>query len=210
MALRADFRRVKSSLPEYMRLFVATFLGSENRAYYDRWLQRLAEHTGGLLRPIPPSTAHLTHVFIGEADAAVVAGVADDLRRAVGHFRPVQFQLEPPTILRAGRTPRLVCAHVGRGSRETAALSRRVAEALSARAELAGARPSRSPHVTIARFRRNAGPAEALRVTHALDELAAGARDDTADRVAIVSSVLTGQGPVYDVVAEVCLQRETV
>jgi 2'-5' RNA ligase len=56
--------------------------------------------------------------------------------------------------------------------------------------------PSKSPHATIARFRRQATREDALALDACID---IGERSDCVHEVAVVDSRLTPGGPVYDV-----------
>ncbi len=62
---------------------------------------------------------------------------------------------------------------------------------------------SKSPHVTLARFRKHCTRGDARLVTRRLAEEAVGLGiRDRVDRVALVASVLTSRGPVYEVKGE--------
>lgn len=78
-------------------------------------------------------------------------------------------------------------------------LVRALAETLQRDMPGVEARPAKSAHATLARFRRSAGAAEARRVGEALE---GESRRDTLERVAMVSSTLTPSGAVYTVVSE--------
>ena len=186
-----------------MRAFIGTFLSAANQGVAEAFGAWLADASVGVLRPVPPRSAHITHAFLGDVDDALLDAVTADLQELLRSVASVPFRLGRPEILRAGREPRLVLAKVDAGGAEVSDVSRRIVDRLRQHPALAGIAPARSPHVTLARFRRGAGSSEARHVT----ELLGGARivalwqKDGLDEVQLVRSELTSKGPVYEVVA---------
>lgn len=186
-----------------MRAFLATFLSVANRDLADAFGAWAKDATGGAVRTVPRRSAHVTHVFLGDIDDALAAEVAGDLTRLMASETPLDFELGAPEILRARREPRLVLAPVTAGQAAVTALTRRIADMLAQRPDLARVAPSRHAHVTVARFRRGAGPADAA---HLIDLLATSRgrilwHEDRMASVELVRSELTPAGPVYDIVA---------
>jgi 2'-5' RNA ligase len=184
-----------------VRLFVASWLGAENQAFYGALASRLAARGHGL-RGVPTGSVHLTYAFVpvaDEADAATIAGVVSTVAASHEAF---PILLGPPRFLWHRRTPRLIELPVVKG----AGAFNRLVEALAAgvRRTIPDLRfsPSKSPHATIARFRRQATRADALSLEQLID---VGERSDGVDDVAIVGSRLTPAGPVYDVRSSVRL-----
>ena len=89
-----------------MRLFVCSFLQAANRDFYDRRVADLVGATGGRLRAVPARSAHITHAFLGETDAALL----DDIRKAVesvaAQHAAIPIRLGPRAILFARRSRR--------------------------------------------------------------------------------------------------------
>jgi 2'-5' RNA ligase len=190
-----------------MRLFVCSLLQAANQDFYDQRVADLVGGTGDRLRPIPQGSAHITYAFLGETDPILL----DAIRVAVGHvgphYAPIPIRLGPPAILFARSEPRLVCAHVIHGAPPLRQLTADIAMGLESIRPGTSLAPARSPHVTLARFRRGAGPEDARVVIAALTAAgSAGAtRDDTVASIQIMSSTLGRDGPSYTVIADVPL-----
>jgi 2'-5' RNA ligase len=189
-----------------MRLFVCSLLQGANQDFYDRRVEDLVDVTRGRLRPVPRGSVHLTHAFLGETDAALL----DEIRAAAGsagaHYASISIRLGPPAILFARAEPRLVCAHVIHGAAPLRQLTADIAMSLESIRPGTSLAPARSPHVTLARFRRGAGPEDARVVIAALDADPAGTtREETIASIQLVSSTLGREGPSYTVVANIPL-----
>jgi RNA 2',3'-cyclic 3'-phosphodiesterase len=186
-----------------VRAFIGTFLSSANQGVSDAFGRRLADASLSLLRPVPPRSAHITHAFLGDVDDALVEVVIGNLLDLLRSIAPVPFRLGRPELLRAGREPRLLLAKVEAGAAEVSDVTRRIVDRLRQHAALAGIAAARSPHVTLARFRRGAGSKDTsqsgniLANPHADPDWA----EDRLDEIQLIQSELTPRGPVYQVVA---------
>jgi 2'-5' RNA ligase len=187
-----------------MRAFIATFLSDANQAVSDMFGARAAELSQRVLRPVPPRSSHLTHVFLGEIGEAVVAAVIRDLDEVMTGIAPVPFCLGQPALLRGGREPRLVFAQLEAGREAAEAVTRAIADRVRRQPALGHVEPSRSAHATLARFRRGAGSRETALVAELLatSQIATAWQPDALAEVQLVRSELTSNGPVYRVVAK--------
>jgi 2'-5' RNA ligase len=191
-----------------MRLFYAAFLGLESIDAYDALVAELVARASGALRSVPRGTQHLTLGFLGEvADTEVRACTA--ALDAVERLRAIPFVLEPPGILFARRTPRLIKADVSKGSRPIVELQRLLLAELARGVPRLDIRP-KPPHVTLARFKKTANHEAARTVERLLSRPgpASSRRHDRLDRVRLVRSRLTPDGPIYETVAEAWLSPE--
>lgn len=187
-----------------MRVFLGTFLSQSNQAFYHALVGRAMAAHPRVLRRVPDASAHLTWVFIAELEDARRTAVIAAVTAVAARHDAIPIQLGPPRVLTAGPTPRLICADVVRGADEV----RRLADALAAC--LRGLLPDtsldrmKSPHVTLARFRRQAtrGDGKAVTATLAGPGFADATAEDRLDRVLLVASTLTPGGSVYTVVGE--------
>lgn len=190
-----------------MRLFVASVLPAAERASYDALVQKIATASASRVRPIPRDSAHITHAFLGEVREIEPASLAGDLTQAARDYTAFDITLGPPQLLRAARVPRLVFAPIVRGADTMAALSRAIVLTLRARPSFAELPFPKAPHITLARFRRDASMADARRVEELLTRpefhITATAR---IDRVQLMKSVLGGSSPVYEALASVSLR----
>jgi 2'-5' RNA ligase len=194
-----------------VRAFIGTLLSSANQDVSDGFEARVTGESRGILRAIPARSAHVTHVFLGDVDAAVAREVAEDLRGVMALLGAVPFTLGRPEVLRAGRDPRLVHARVDRGGREVSQVTQRIVERVRRHPSLVTVSPARSPHVTLARFRRGSGTRDADRVEELLATIDTGPQfqDDRLDGVELIQSELTPKGPIYKVVARAAAARAT-
>jgi 2'-5' RNA ligase len=190
--------------PTTMRLFVCTFLASADRAFYDATVRGLVDLHGRLLRPIPNQSAHVTYAFIAHLDDERLPVAVEALACAAGRIEPAHVTIDAPEVLFAGREARLIEAPIADGSVQLAHIADRLAAALEAVLPEAPINRSRSPHVTLARFRRGTTRRAAQPVLETLARREAPTlRHARFTDVQLVSSELTAGGPIYTVKASV-------
>lgn len=185
-----------------MRLFYAAFLGPENRRDYESLLRRVIAEVGSVLRQVPSGSQHQTLAFLGEVDEREV-GKYVEILGLTKRFPEIPFTLRHPGILYGRGAPRLVKADLDQGSEQALALQKALRLETG---EDPGTveRRLKHPHVTLARFRKNADKASAQKVIDALSRLEdpARVRSDRLSSVHLVQSTLTPSGPVYESLAE--------
>lgn len=187
-----------------MRAFLGTFLGESNQAWYHALVGRVLTAHPGVMRRIPDASAHLTWVFIGDLEDTRRDRVLAAATTVSARHGAIPIRLGPPRVLAAGRTPRLICADVVRGADEARRLADDLAAGLRALLPDTSLGPLKSPHVTLARFRRQATRADgrAVAATLAGPGFADATAADRLDRVLLVASSLAPGGSVYTVVGE--------
>ena len=181
-----------------MRLFLATFLNPANQAFYRRLAGTLAKRHEKVLRAIPDGSAHITYAFIAELQETRVGDLVTAISEATRASQAFDVELGHPQVLRSAGRPRLVCADLGPGATKVARLTADLCR--TARSISPDLRPSRTPHVTLARFGKHATRSDAHTVSISLSH--AEHRIDRVTAVQVVVSVLTPGGPVYTVQAE--------
>jgi 2'-5' RNA ligase len=187
-----------------MRLFACTLLGSAERAFYDAAVGRLIERHGRLLRPIPDDSAHVTYAFIAHLDDERLPVAVEALESAACRLAPVQVTISDPKVVFAGREARLIDAPIADGGAALAHMGDQIAAALEGALPGAPINRSRSPHVTLARFRRGTTRQAAQPVVETLAQRDAPTlRSVRFADVQLVSSELTTSGPIYAVLASV-------
>ena len=185
-----------------MRLFFATFLSRETMRSYQTLIDQLIEDVPGTLRTIPRHSHHFTLVFLGEIADADVDKCASALQ-AVERIEPFSISLSQPRILKGRGRPRLICADINDGREKVSVVEATLIAHLSKSLPALDLRP-KPPHVTLARFERNARAQQARKV----DEATARHYDtdhsweDRFTSVRLVKSSLTKSGPIYKTVAE--------
>ena len=176
------------------RLFVASSVACARGPA--SMLEEVAHCSDGL-RTVPKGSEHVTHVFLGERALDV-----ERLERAlapVADLAPVTLALGGVGVFPARGRPRLLCRNVVDNASEVRRLSATVLDCLRRLLpDLEGYR-LKPPHVTLARFGRRAGPADARRTrrlieTHGLDRWS---DLETLRRVEIVRSELHPGGARY-------------
>ena len=188
-----------------MRLFYASFLDSENMRAYETLVASISAAVPNVIRPIPRRTHHLTMAFIGEIDDR-------DLDRCLQALEPIagsqafDYSLGSPRILYARRSPRLICVDVERGAEMIDSLQAVLRESILQRFPRSQIR-AQNPHVTLARFKRNARPQSATGVSEALQAqpVPVLSQSDRLVSIHLVRSSLTSSGPVYESLGEVKL-----
>lgn len=183
-----------------MRLFFAAFLSHDTSVAYQALVDRVMSDEPGTLRPIPPQSHHLTLAFLGEIPEADVENCKAGLS-AAGELETSSFSLGPPRILMGRGRPRLICVDIGVGIQHVSEAQAALVAHLSRSLSSLKIRP-KPPHITLARFKKNARRSQAARIEEAL-----GRHYDTSvpweDRLAeihLVRSSLTPAGPIYETV----------
>jgi len=188
-----------------MRLFFAAYLSPENMRAYQAFVDHLIAEVPGTLRSVPPQTHHLTLVFLGEVAEDDVAACTAALTglRGVESF---EYKLGPPALLMGRGRPRLVHASVTENIEAIAEIQARLISGTALAGSSIDTRP-KPPHVTLARFKKNAPRWQARRLRLALERAGSSSLPET-DRLAsvrLVMSSLTPSGPNYETLRELRL-----
>ena len=187
-----------------MRLFLAIEIPDAWRREATRALGALTaaldDGARPLLRPVDADRLHLTVRFLGEVDGTLLAPLRSALAEAVP---PVAVDLALAPAGSFGPPARTNVAWLGVGGDREALrdLAARVERAVAA----AGLPPDRReprPHLTLARVRPRATAAQRRAIAHAVAALAPPPPlPHRAERLALVHSRLTVNGPDYEVLA---------
>lgn len=191
-----------------MRLFVCSFLGDDAQEFYRKHFAEPVATSGGVLRGIPPRSAHITHAFMGYVPAETpLAVIVDVLAAVTARHGAIPIRLGPPAVQYARSEARLVYAPVIEGAAAISNLTADIARELGRVAGLGRVDGSKSPHVTLARFRKQTHRRAAPPLLDILTRNRVGdvVRDDRIAEVQVVASELTPAGPRYDVKARLAL-----
>ena len=188
-----------------MRLFYAAYLSRENMDAYQRLVDDLIREQPRDLRSIPRHTHHLTLAFLGEIGDCDV----DNCRAALAEISGMQafsYDLEGPSLLTGRGRPRLIRVDVAAGKEKIARVQSNLLRSLSSQVPGLETR-TKPPHVTLARFGKNARKWQARNVECALERIGATLlpSQDRFAEVHLVSSTLTPTGPRYETVARAVL-----
>lgn len=190
---------------ETLRLFAAAALPAETqREIADLLTQLPAEALPGWRRT-PPAAIHLTLRFLGETPPDRAPAATAALRRAAAGATPFRLALGACGTF-GGRRPRVLWLGLAGDLEALHALAGALNDELHREGWERIDRPLR-PHITLARARRGASPAQAA----AARSLAAGLQPSRADfgiaAARLVRSVLAPSGARHSTVAEAALGR---
>ena len=186
-----------------MRLFYASFLNPENTRALESLVRQVIADMPGAIRAVPRGTLHQTLAFIGEVPEKEVGNYLKRMEIAAG-VPKIPFSLRPPKLLFGRGKPRLACADLDEGSERALALQKSLRLEIGEDA-VTVERRLKHPHVTLARFKRNANRAVANKVLDAFERLGDDLRlePDCLERVELVKSTLTPEGPTYESIGAV-------
>jgi 2'-5' RNA ligase len=187
-----------------VRLFYAAYLSQENMDAYQALVDDLIREVPGVLRSIPSSTHHLTLAFLGEiaeSDVKICSSVLDAVKR----FEAFDYALGSPSLLVSRGRPRLIRVSVSEGAEKVRNVQTALLSKLARNLSSIETR-SKPPHITLARFKKNAHRPQARRVQAAVDRYDTPVPDkDQFSCVQLVKSELTPSGPIYETLCEVDL-----
>jgi 2'-5' RNA ligase len=192
-----------------MRLFVCTWLGPDNQAFYERRMDQLIDSSRGALRPIPKDSAHITYAFVAQVDDGALETIVNTLAAVSARHAPIEIIFGPPAILFAGVEARLVLAPITDGADAVTTLASGIVDELLRALPAVEISGSKSAHVTLARFRKHTRRGAVRGLSKRLAEGAPGDPPRT-DRIAalhLVSSELMPTGPRYTTLSSVPLGR---
>jgi len=171
-----------------VRAFFGLPLPEAQRAALADFLARCADAAPGF-RWTPSANLHLTIRFIGQADLAVVEGIAD--RFSATSLQAFDVALGELGTFRRGRFVKVVWQALASGSKAVAALARQVDEACAAAGFPSEKRPFQA-HLTLARSRAREGAV--------LPALPRPPRSDLwrADELVLYQSRLGRTGAIYE------------
>jgi 2'-5' RNA ligase len=192
-----------------MRLFVASWLDAPHQRFYDRFIETALRQHANALRSIPRDSVHLTYLFCADAPEDQLDAIARAAAQAAAARPAFDIHLGAPRLLAGRSGPRLVCAHVLSGQSQLESLGAAMREAVARTYPDLSLSPTRSPHVTLARFRKQATRSDGQRVSRWLDEEDGRAEDRHVriNEVQIVESELTRRGPNYFIKARLLLRH---
>jgi 2'-5' RNA ligase len=185
-----------------LRLFVAVELPAATRDALARTVD--AMRAAGIdrgLRWVRPEGIHITLKFLGAVEVPRVAAIAAALSESARGVAP--FALQPDRIGSFGgrRGLRVIWAGVGGETAALTGLAQRVEDALAPLGFDRERRPF-AAHLTLARVREDASPAERERLYDALARLATPpVAPLRVERFCLMRSTLQRGGAVYDAVA---------
>jgi 2'-5' RNA ligase len=195
---------------ERLRLFTAVELPPEWRESLRQQARRLDSAVPGFGRWVNPSLMHITLVFLGAQPVAQVAAIEHAMRDTAAAMNPFELRADRLGHFGSSRSVHVTWASVQ--DRPVGALARlrdSLAEAL-VRSRVAFDPAPFRPHITLARARREATPAQSEAMHRALTGRAWEPAPDPLEVAAItlVRSDLRPSGPIYTPLRRQALRRD--
>ena len=186
-----------------MRLFLGSFLSPANQDFFGDAIAELVDCHPQILRAIPRRSAHLTYAFCAETGARGPEDCAAAIRSVASRQPAIEVRLGGLRLVTAGPIPRLIVSDVQAGGDALHKLTTELAAALQASFPDLEWKPSREPHVTLVRFRKQSSRRDRDAVSDTLRtvEAARASRPDRIARVDVIQSELGPSGPVYTALA---------
>lgn len=190
----------------YWRLFLAAQLSQENRVALEKPIAALAP-LGQLINPARPDAIHLTLQFLGQFEVIRLGRLTGSLSAAVLPFRKFEVEVAGvggfPTLDR----PRVLWAGIGGfGLARLRDLQGATAVAIRGQGMATDPRVF-SPHLTLARLRREAGPADRSAIKQWAERWGrAGFGALPIDSIHLMRSDLSQRPPLYTTIESFPLQ----
>jgi RNA 2',3'-cyclic 3'-phosphodiesterase len=190
---------------ETYRLFIAAELPPAVKAALAAAQERL-RYGNPPVKWVAPEAMHLTLRFLGDTDAALLPPLGAAVRATLVGYRSMTLHLTTAGAFPNERRPSVVWAGVGGA---TAALGQAQA-AIESAVELLGFPREPRPfhvHLTLGRVRRDATPAQQMRLGESIRALPPFAPAPwSIERVILFRSELRSDGPIYTEIADCRLQ----
>jgi RNA 2',3'-cyclic 3'-phosphodiesterase len=187
-----------------LRAFIAIELDEGMQAALKRLQQRgQADPAGRDVRWVAPDGIHLTLKFLGDVDSGRVPALLGAMRRACAGTRAFDVTARGMGCFPNPQRPNVVWVGLTAGAQQCADLARRVEDECAALGYEREDHPF-SPHLTLGRVKREAGPAERRQVGQMVRQLDPG--EVGAFRAAalyLMRSELKPSGAVYTVLGKV-------
>ena len=180
-----------------VRAFIAIELPPEVRAELSRVQLRLKSASACPAKWVEPGSVHLTLCFLGEISPAQVEAVKGVMVQVVAGFHPFALELTQAGAFPNLRQPQTLWVGLGGGLDSLSKLHRQLEEGLRTTGYKPEDRPFR-PHLTLARVRDEATPAERQGLGEAVGRLSGpiAGRIDVSE-INLMKSQLTPSGAVY-------------
>jgi RNA 2',3'-cyclic 3'-phosphodiesterase len=185
------------------RLFIAIELTEEVKGELGRIEERLKKACGDCpAKWVAPDKIHLTLNFLGDVALTKIDAIKAAIAQAAAEHRPFQLSLSAPGAFPNLDRPHVVWVGLEGDGEKLLALQKRLEQLLAGLGFPPEARPF-SPHLTLARVRDEATPADRKKLGEAI--LKTRCETDcsiSVGSVSLIRSQLTPAGPVYTILFE--------
>ena len=195
-----------------LRLFIALNLPEAIRKGLAAVQQNLQTQTGPRVKWVEPENLHLTLEFLGDVDENKVSLLKQILQQTVPNCPALELSLKGVGAFPHWRNPRVIWVGLGGDTLPLGQLQGKLHQALLEQGFRLEHKAFK-PHLTLGRLKQRFQSPAALPVSANLDlEKMAARQTDilkpeafTLNRVELMQSVLTREGPIYTVLLSVVL-----
>lgn len=180
-----------------IRTFIAVSTSPEIRSAARR-LTELLHPAAGDVKWVAPENLHWTMQFLGDVEELEIPAVCSAVSAAAAEVESFDLNARGAGAFPAPDRPRTLWLGAGAGSQAMVALHTAIQKRLN-RLGYRGEQRRFVPHITLGRAGRSEHPRSLVRELAGLAEFDGGLM--LVDEVAVYSSELLSEGPVYDVLA---------
>ena len=191
------------------RLFIAVELPEETKRELSHVQEGLKRACGYCpARWVAPDSIHLTLSFLGDVPILKIDGIKDALTQVGADFKTFDLSLDGVGAFPNLERPHVVWVGLGGDTGKLSSMQKKLEGLLALLGFNLENRPF-SPHLTLARVRDEASPADKKRLGQAIGSTTC--RDDclfSVHEISLIKSYLTPAGPVYTVLFSAPLGSE--
>ncbi len=192
---------------ESIRCFIAIELPAELKAELTRLQNKLRSATGKCARWVEPSGIHLTLKFLGNIEKSKVNGISRAMEEAADETPELTFEVTECGCFPNAHRPQVVWVGLTGDTKTLGELVKRLEDALTKLGFKPEGRPF-TPHLTLARVRDTATPAERQALGEAISRAELGIISGiNATGICLTQSELTPKGAIYTRLAEIKLKK---
>jgi 2'-5' RNA ligase len=192
---------------ESIRCFIAIELPAELKAELTRLQNKLRSVTGNCARWVEPNGIHLTLKFLGNVTPGKVSEITGAMDEAVKDLPELKFEVAECGCFPNTHRPQVVWIGLTGDTKTLGELVKRLEDALTKLGFKPEGRPF-TPHLTLARVRDTATPAERQALGEAISRAELGIISGiNATGICLTQSELTPKGAIYTRLAEIKLKK---
>jgi 2'-5' RNA ligase len=193
---------------ESIRCFIAIELPAELKAELTRLQNKLRSATGGnCARWVESSGIHLTLKFLGNVPRGKIDEIVRAMEEAVKDLPELKFEVSDCGCFPNMHRPQVVWVGLTGDTKTLGELVKRLEDALTKLGFKPEGRPF-TPHLTLARVRDTATPAERQALGEAISRAELGIISGIiATGICLMQSELTPKGAIYTRLAEIKLKK---
>jgi len=192
---------------EQIRSFIAIELPNEIRSALAELQARLQADKQPSVKWVDPYGIHLTLKFLGSINTAKVSDIASAMEEAAHVIAPFSLEVKGLGVFPNFKRVRVVWVGVGGDTSQLKLLQQHIESGL---VPLGFARETRpfTPHLTLARVREMASPAEQQNFGQVIANASfESAHSFTVDNVNLMRSQLTTEGAIYSQITKINLKK---